>query len=66
MNTHNLEKLEYNKILEKLSLYCKTYIGKNFAENLNPSSNKEYVNTLLTETSEAINLILIKVSIHIV
>lgn len=66
MNTHNLEKLEYNKILEKLSLYCKTYIGKNFAENLNPSSNKEYVNTLLTETSEAINLILRKGSIPIV
>ena len=66
MNTHNLEKLEYNKISEKLSLYCKTYIGKNFAENLNPSSNKEYVNTLLTETSEAINLILRKGSIPIV
>ena len=31
MNKHYLEKLEYIKILEKLSLYCKTYIGKAFA-----------------------------------
>lgn len=57
MNIHNLEKLEYNKILDKLSLYCKTYIGKNLAINLEPSSNKESVNNLLVETSEAINLI---------
>ena len=29
-----LNKLEYNKILEILSNYCKTYIGKNIAINL--------------------------------
>lgn len=66
MRTHNLEKLEYNKILDKLSLYCKTYIGKNLAIKLEPSSNKEYVNNLLLETSEAINLIFRKGSIPIV
>ena len=31
MNTNYLKKLEYNKILEILSTYCNTYIGKNKA-----------------------------------
>lgn len=53
MNLHVLEKLEYNKILEKLSLFCHTYIGKEFALQLEPTFNKEEVEKLLNETQEA-------------
>ncbi len=66
MNLHDLEKLEYNKILEELSLYCKTYIGKAFADTLKPSSKKEQVQKMLNETSEAISLELRKGNIPIV
>lgn len=50
-------KLEYEKILEILSSYCKTYIGKNIAINMLPSSNKEEVTYLLAQTTEGYNLI---------
>ena len=61
MNLHNsLEKLEYKNILEMLSLNCHTYIGKNLALNLEPCFNKEKVQKLLNETSEAKNLIIRK------
>ena len=53
----NLTKLEFNKILEILSNYCKTYIGKEFCNNILPSSNKNDVQNLLKETSEAHELI---------
>ena len=65
MHIHNLEKLEYNKILEKLSLYCKTYIGKTFAMKLEPSSSKDCAQNSLDETSESINLTFRKGSIPI-
>ena len=57
MNKIYLEKLEYNKILEILSNFCHTYIGKELALNLLPSFSKEQVKVNLTETSEAISLI---------
>lgn len=60
MNLHDLEKLEYNKILEKLSLFCHTTVGKAFAMQLKPNSKKEQVETLLEETTQASNLILRK------
>ena len=50
-------KLEYNTILDILSSYCKTYIGKDFAQNLIPSTQKDEVKKLLSETSEACNLV---------
>ena len=53
MNLHDLEVLEYNQILEKLSLLCKTHVGKNFAMQLKPSFKKEQVEKLLEETLEA-------------
>ena len=56
MSSHCLEKLEYNQILEKLSLLCKTYVGKNFAMQLKPSFKKEQVEKLLEETLEASTL----------
>lgn len=50
-------KLEYNNILDILSSYCKTYIGKNIASSLLPSSKKTEVESILSETTEACNLI---------
>lgn len=47
-------KLEYDKILQILSTYCKTDIGKNIALNLLPSNNSLEVKHLLKETSEAL------------
>lgn len=57
MNQLYLNKLEYNKILEKLSSYCHTYIGKDFASKLLPSNDKQEVELTLSETNEAVGLI---------
>lgn len=56
MNNY-LEKLEYNKILNKLSNYAITYLGKEQALNLTPSNKKEEVENLLKETEQAVNLL---------
>ncbi len=56
MNNY-LEKLEYNKILEKLSDYAITYLGKKLCLNLLPSSDKEQVQNMLKETEEAVNIL---------
>ncbi len=66
MNTHVLEKLEYDKILEQLSQLCHTYIGKDFALQLKPSFQKEQVEEQLKETLEASNLTLQKGNLPIV
>lgn len=57
MNTKYLKKLEFDKILNILSNYAITYIGKELALNLTPSSNYETVKILQQETSEAYSLI---------
>ena len=57
MKQQYLNKLEYNKILEKLSSYSHTYIGKDIIYDLKPSNDKEIVSRLLKETSEAVSLI---------
>ena len=57
MNQVYLNKLEYYKILENLSNFCNTYIGKDLALNLLPSNNKESVQKNLLETKQAVNLI---------
>ncbi len=57
MNKIYLEKLEYNKILDILSNFCHTYIGKDLSSNLLPFFSKDQVKTALSETSEAISLI---------
>lgn len=56
MNLISLKKLEYNQILEKLSTYCHTYIGKNYALELSPSSDKNIVKQNLMETEQAVAL----------
>lgn len=53
----NLTKLEFNKILETLESYCKTYIGKNICFNILPSNDSNKVKFLLQETSEAYDLL---------
>lgn len=54
---NNLKKLEYDKILEKVANYCKTYIGKNYTYELRPSKEKEQVQKMLDETSQGVILI---------
>ena len=54
MNLKYLKKLEYNKILEILEGFAKTYLGKEKCKNLVPSNNVSY---LLDQTYQAINLI---------
>ena len=54
MNQKYLTKLEYNKVLDKLENFAKTYIGKEKCKNLIPSNN---VSNLLEQTYQAVNLI---------
>ncbi len=56
-NNTYIEKLEFNKILEKLSDYCVTYLGKELAKNLKVSNDINIVKLTLKETEEAVNLI---------
>ena len=57
MKQQYLNKLEYGQILDKLSTYSHTYVGKELIQNLLPSNNKETVKRWLKETSEAVSLI---------
>ena len=57
MEKYYLEKLEYNKILEKLQTFCKTYLGKEEVKKLQPYTKEEKVKEKLKETDEAINMI---------
>ena len=57
MNTNYLEKLEFDKILQNLSEYCHTYIGREKTLSLEPYSDKEFVKKSLSETSQAVSLI---------
>ena len=61
----NLEKLEYNKILDMLKSFCYTYSGRNITSNLVPSFNKVKVQKLLNETNEASILLIRKGNIPI-
>lgn len=57
MKNTNFDKLEYFKILNILSSYCKTYIGKEIALNLVPCFENESVRKMLLETTEAKNMV---------
>ena len=57
MNTKYLKTLEFDKIIEKLTTYCKTYIGKENVANLLPTFNQYKVTSLLELTNEATSLI---------
>ena len=56
MKNNYLKKLEFDQVLQKLTEYCHTYIGKEKALVLEPSSDKDYVKKSLLETSEAVSL----------
>lgn len=56
----DLEKLEFNKVLDILNEYTHTYIGKELVTALIPSNNKDMVKRMLAETTEANILILRK------
>ena len=57
MNNNYLEKLEYNKILEMLSGYAKTYIGKKLSLELKPSFNAIDVSNLQLQTNQALDML---------
>lgn len=57
MNEKYIKKLELNKIIDILSSYCITEIGKNFLHDIEPSNNKLIVKHLLSETTQARSLI---------
>lgn len=50
MKKNYLEKLEFYRILEILSTFCCTFIGKSYALNLYPSNNRKVVEDALQET----------------
>ena len=54
---NNLKKLEFDKILENISNYCKTYIGKKYVSELRPSQDKDQVQKMLDETAQGVILI---------
>lgn len=54
---NNLKKLEFDKILDAISNYCKTYIGKKYVAELRPSQDPEEVQHMLNETSQGVILI---------
>ena len=57
MNTRYISKLEFNKVLENLSKYSSTNIGKELALNLQIYHDVNIVKQKLAETEEAVNLI---------
>jgi DNA mismatch repair protein MutS2 len=57
MNEIYLEKIEFPKIREILSTYCKTYIGKVAALNLMPYNSEKEITKALKQTTEAVILI---------
>ena len=52
-----LDKLEFNEICNRVSLYCKTVLGKDMALNLEPISDEEKIKKYINECSEAMLLI---------
>ena len=57
MDSKTLEKLEFNKIREKLSDYSVTYIGKKYCKTLMPMNEKKEIEKAQKQTSEALSLL---------
>ncbi len=57
MDVKYLEKLEFNRICEKLEEFAKTYIGRNICLNLMPLEDKKDIVKSLKQTTEASTLI---------
>ena len=65
MNEKYFKTLEYDKVINKLSTYCKTYIGKESVNTLLPEFDKYKLEYSLNLTSEAISLLCRKGSLPI-
>ena len=65
MINKNLDRLEFNKVLEKISNYCITSSGKELILNLSPYSDSTLVEKALNETSLALELLIRKGSVPI-
>lgn len=57
MNTKYLTILEYPTILERLSSFAKTYVGKEMIKNLKPSFDYDEVCHLQLQTAQAVKLV---------
>lgn len=57
MDIKYLEKLEFNRICEKLEEFAKTYIGRDICLNLMPLENQKEIIKALKQTTEASTLI---------
>ena len=57
MNAKYLKTLEYNKMLDNLNNYCKTYLGKEEVVNITPEFSMEKVTSALEFTKESVSLI---------
>lgn len=57
MQNFFLEKLEFNKIIDKLSNFAITSLGKKNCYNLIPNTNSEKVKKYLSETTEGLSLL---------
>lgn len=55
MNKKALATLEYNKIIDKLTEYAATFLGKETCSKLLPETNFEKICTMQTETSDALS-----------
>ena len=58
MNKKSIETLEYNKVLNRLESFAVTYLGKEKAINLLPSSKKLEIEKMQAETLEATSYLL--------
>ena len=57
MDKKSLKVLEYNKIIDLLSIKASSSLGLKYIEELTPSPNYEEVKDMLEETSEAESII---------
>ncbi len=57
MQKKYLDKLEYNKVLDIVSTYCITYLGKQYAISLVPSNNIDIVKLQLEETTSSLSFL---------
>jgi DNA mismatch repair protein MutS2 len=57
MNEQTLQRLEYNRVKERIAEYAVTYLGKRHVETMEPMVTVRAVRSALEETDEALGLI---------
>ncbi len=65
MNEKAFKTLEFNKIIEKVSTFASSNVGKEMVKNLKPSTDINEIKLWQKETSEAVSMILKKGSLKI-